>query len=287
MLTPPANGKNHWHETILHQFNGTDGAEPIAGLTFDAAGNLYGTTFQGGNNSVGTVFELSPPANGKTHWTETILHTFVGPEDGGNPAGGVIFDPAGNLYGTAYGGGPRDEGAVFMLEPPAAGKKLWHDKVLLTFTGQDGAYPLGAPALDNAGNLYIMTSGLGRHDDGTVIELSPPKSGKDPWRETVLHSFGGPYGESPNGPLTMDSAGALYGLVHAGGPHGDGFVVKLTPPAEGQTAWITKKIHAFEGFNGAMPSGGLTWDTTGHLYGATYAGGEHNNGIVFELEQTR
>src|SRR5664280_693963 len=103
-------------ERVLHSFNenGTDGLNPYAGLIFDAAGNLYGTTFGGGayGYPFGTVFELTPAAGGG--WTEKVLHNFNNNgTDGAYPYAGLIFDAAGNLYGTTAHGGTYNYGTVF------------------------------------------------------------------------------------------------------------------------------------------------------------------------------
>ncbi len=75
------------------------GPIPNAGLIFDAAGNLYGTTLRlAALTGYGTVFELTPTAGGG--WTEKVLHSFGNGTDGANPHAGLIFDAAGNLYGT-------------------------------------------------------------------------------------------------------------------------------------------------------------------------------------------
>src|ERR1022692_4730194 len=110
--TPNADGS--WTESVLHSFNGSasDGAIPLASVIFDAVGNLYGTT-SGGDHSNGNVFELTPNADGS--WTESVLHSFDG-YDGSSPQAGLIFDAAGNLYGTA-GGGAYGKGTVFKLTP--------------------------------------------------------------------------------------------------------------------------------------------------------------------------
>ena len=103
-LTPSPGGG--WTEKLLHNFNnnGTDGANPYAGLVFDAADNLYGTTYRGGGYSVGTVFELTPQASG--NWMESVLHSFIfNGTDGAYPEAAPIFDAVGNLYGTTYYGG--------------------------------------------------------------------------------------------------------------------------------------------------------------------------------------
>jgi uncharacterized repeat protein (TIGR03803 family) len=130
-------------ETVLHSFSGnpSDGAQPLAGLIFDAAGNLYGTTAYGGPNNEGTVFELSPQQGGG--WTETVLHSF-GPNDGSdgiNPSDNLIFDGAGNLYGTTQEGGTYSDGTVFELSPRQGGG--WTETVLYSLTGPGlGRQPL-------------------------------------------------------------------------------------------------------------------------------------------------
>ena len=106
-----------WTEKVLHIFrdNGTDGTTPVAGVISGAAGNLYGTTEFGGSDHVGAVFQLTLDADGK--WTEKLLHTFIGTlgEDGLNPTASLIFDSAGNLYGTTAGGGAYGYGAIFEI----------------------------------------------------------------------------------------------------------------------------------------------------------------------------
>ena len=139
-LTPGSGGT--WTETVLHSFkdSGKDGNSPYASLIFDASGDLYGTTSEGGTYvSGGTVFQLTPGTNGK--WTEKVLHSFVdNGRDGLNPNAGLIFDTAGNLYGTTYNGGSAaGRGTVFRLTPGNKGK--WTEKVLHSFNGKDGSYP--------------------------------------------------------------------------------------------------------------------------------------------------
>jgi uncharacterized repeat protein (TIGR03803 family) len=93
---------------VLHGFDGKDGANPVAGLIRDAAGNFYGTTSKGGAFGLGTVFRL-------TSGTETVLHSFTGGSDGKNPSSGLVLDAAGNLYGATPSGGASGYGTVFKL----------------------------------------------------------------------------------------------------------------------------------------------------------------------------
>jgi uncharacterized repeat protein (TIGR03803 family) len=171
-LSPPAAGKTAWTETVLQSFNGTDGAGPEGGLIADGAGNLYGTTTGGGANSVGVVFELSPPAAGKTAWTETVLQSLNG-TNGAKPQAGLIADSAGNLYGTTYTGGASNDGVVFELSPPAAGKTAWTETVLQSFNVTNGQYPEAGLIADGAGNLYGTTLLGGKHGEGVVFKLTP------------------------------------------------------------------------------------------------------------------
>src|ERR1017187_3297435 len=143
-------------EKVLRNFNadGIDGENPYAGLIFDAAGNLYGTTSDGGTSNSGTLFELTPAAGGT--WTEKVLHSFSGGADGTHPYAGLIFDAAGNLYGTTDLGGAYGYGTVFELTPGAGG--TWTEKVLHNFNnGTDGQISYGGLIFDAAGNLYGPT----------------------------------------------------------------------------------------------------------------------------------
>src|ERR1039458_10243465 len=174
-LTPAGGG--NWTETVLHNFNnnGTDGIIPLAGLIFDAAGNLYGTTTEGGTPGGGTVFELTPAGGGS--WTEKVLYNFnYNGTDGWGPQVGLVFDAAGNLYGTTPWGGTYTDGTVFELTP--AGSGGWTETVLHNFNefgNGDGYYPLAGLILDAAGNLYGTTSVGGTYYNyGTVFELQLP-----------------------------------------------------------------------------------------------------------------
>ena len=282
-LTPAAGGG--WNEKVLYSFEGNpDGADPYAGLIFDAAGNLYGTTSYGGTYrncryGCGTVFELTPAAGGG--WTETVLHSFDGNPDGANPLfGGLIFDAAGNLYGTTYQGGTYSYGTVFELTPPAGGG--WTEKVLYSFNndGMDGVWPESGPIFDAAGNLYGTTRQGGTYGGGTVFELTPTPGGG--WTEQVLHYFGnGMDGVIPYAGLIFDAAGNPYGSTEGGGDYGDGTVFELTPATGG--GWTEQVLHSFNGTDGYCPWTGLIFDVGGNLYGTTTGGGTYGGGTVFEL----
>jgi uncharacterized repeat protein (TIGR03803 family) len=291
-LSPTANGK--WTEKVLHSFSGTDGQTPLGSLIFDAVGNLYGTTLNGGSHAHGTVFELSPEVGGG--WTEKVLHNFsAAATEGASPFSNLIFDAAGNLYGTASEGGDvacvtNNGGAcgtVFELAPTGAGD--WIVKTLHRFNGIDGAYPMAGLIFDAAGNLYSTTSGGGPNQLnqlGTVFELSPAASGT--WTEKVLHAFKtADDGNQPFAGLIFDASGNLYGTTPYGGDGAGsiGTVFELSPTSTGN--WIEKVLYSFNtAADGAAPYAGLIWDAAGNLYSTTSLGGAYANGTVFELSPT-
>jgi uncharacterized repeat protein (TIGR03803 family) len=224
-LSPTAEGD--WTEKILLNGDGPEG-----GLIFDAAGNLYGTTYSGGSEQsrgncqfgCGIAFELSPAADGG--WTERILHNFGGAGDGGTPKASLIFDAAGNLYGTTYAGGAFGIGTAFELSPQSGGG--WTESILHSFgNGEDGSALFAGVTFDVSGNLYGTAWTGGAFGGGTVYELTPEAGGD--WTEKTLHSFGnGKDGSGPHGELILDAEGNLYGTA-GGGVYGLGTVFEITP----------------------------------------------------------
>jgi uncharacterized repeat protein (TIGR03803 family) len=230
-----------------------------------------------------------------------VLHRFTG-ADGATPSEGLIFDAAGNLYGTtAYGGNPVcyngiafpvGYGTVFKLVPNPDGS--WTESVLHEFTGADGQMPEGALASDATGNLYGTTSVGGAFpcpaygNCGTVFKMSPNPDGS--WSETVLHSFGGADGWYPGRDLVLDKAGNLYGTTSLGGAYSCsnyscGTVFKMNPNPDG--SWSETVLHSFNGADGELPTAGLIFDAAGSLYGTTEGGGpgpKNGYGTVFVLK---
>jgi uncharacterized repeat protein (TIGR03803 family) len=283
-LAPAARAADKYK--ALHAFHVTDGANPDASLILDAAGNLYGTTYYGGAHRHGTVFKLAPSADGS--WTESVLHSFNGSTHQEGPTASLIFDAAGNLYGTTLEGGDLQClslgcGTVFKLTPNADGS--WTESVLHTFHGGDGELPRAGLIFDVAGSLYGTTQDGGTHKGGTVFKLTPNADGS--WTETVLHSFNGSDGRVPLAGLIFDAAGNLYGTTSEGGNYkacpriGCGLVFKLTPNTHG--SWTESVLHSFNGIDGAIPVAGLIFDAAGNLYSTTSQGGAHNLGNIFKL----
>jgi uncharacterized repeat protein (TIGR03803 family) len=167
-----------WTETVLHSFQGgtADGANPIAGVVLDSAGNIYGTTAQGGTAGQGTVYLLSPQPDGT--WEETLLYSFQGGNDAAAPNSTLAMDAAGNLYGTA-GGGANSQGTVFKLTHSGG---QWTESLLHSFTGGlDGGQPSGGVTLDSSGNVFGTASEGGAYADcrhppvcgGVAFEITP------------------------------------------------------------------------------------------------------------------
>jgi len=150
-LTPQ---QGSWRETVIHSFaNDENGRSPLGGVVTDNIGNVFGTTWRAGSADAGTAFELSPGAAG--NWNFKLLHAFKGEQDTGFPVASMIFDSAGNLYGTEEGDGYNwpSVGSVFRLTPEATGE--WKEVVLHRFGGgPDGGYPIDSLAIDMSGNLY-------------------------------------------------------------------------------------------------------------------------------------
>jgi uncharacterized repeat protein (TIGR03803 family) len=227
-------------EQTLYNFCGSGdncaGILPF-GVIFDTAGNLYGTTAGGGANGWGTVFELIP--NGGK-WTEQTLYNFCsksGCTDGSFPAG-VVFDTAGNLYGTTFSGGVYDRGTVFELMPNHG---TWTEKVLHSFGGgNDGNGPESGLVIDASGNLYGTTFFGGAYHGGMVFELIPNNG---TWTEKALHWFkdNGKGGSNPAATLVLDKSGNVYGTTPYGGIYGYGTVFELIP-ANGY--WMEKVLHS-------------------------------------------
>jgi len=269
---------------VIHNFGlSDDGSGPRAGLTSDARGDLFGTTAGGGDFGNGVVFELNySPDDG---WTETLLHSFNYQTDGQFPDGALVFDPAGNLYGTTPTMGPQRAGTVFELTPDG---NDW-DFSLLYEEGTDGGV-----VLDEAGNVYAPL-GLGQYNGGAIGKLSPGQSG---WNYTAIYSFcfHKPQcfdGIEPQGPLAWDNAGNLYGNTLFGGIYpypspcaseeGCGVVFQLRPHPDG--AWSYHILHWFGAFpdDGVLLNGGLVVDAKGNVYGTSSVGGPTFTGTVFQL----
>jgi uncharacterized repeat protein (TIGR03803 family) len=255
-------------ETPLFNFNAglSGGGEYpyFAGLVRDKAGNLLGTTSYGGAHNFGAVFIISPAG------AETVLYSFGDhANDGLYPTGGVVIDPAGNLYGTTSIGGVSNRGTVFKVAPGG------NETVLYNFSGgADGCNPAAGVVIGKKNILYGATPACGAHNYGTVFEVT--KNGM----ETTLHTFNldGVDGIMPHAGVLLDKTGNLYGTSYEGGRNGAGTVYKLTP------AGVETILHSFSftGTEGYYPQSAPMLDKLGNLYGTTMYG-NGNLGTVYEI----
>jgi len=246
------------NETVLYRFTGgADGGLSYAGVILDAEGNLYGNTEYGGAPGCGVVFKVDRFGH------ETVLYSFTGGADGGNPQFALVRDESGNLYGTTQFGGTANWGTVFKID--TAGTKT----TLFSFGGAAGAEPSGTLTLDSGGDLYGVCS-----LSNTVFKLDPAG------QETVLYTFqNGVSGDYPNGDLLRDASGNLYGTTLYGGPASIGVIYGLDPSGH------LTVIHGFkESVEGTNPAGAVVRDSAGTMYGVTTNGGPTGLGIVYSLD---
>lgn len=243
--------------------------------------------------------------------TEKVLHHFTGGPGGALPTARLLLGPTGRLYGVTQEGGSQERGdcaefgcgVAFEMDPSTKDFKVIHTFCLLENCA-DGAYPSGGLIADAEGNLYGAAFAGGNSPAcggigcGVIYELTPTSAGG--WKYKVLYTFpGGSRGGFPSGPLAFDPAGNLYGDAANGGVPGGkcafsvgcGLVYELTPDAT-SGKWREKVLYTFTGgADGALPQGGLVFDSLGNLYGTTEAGGRKNPkycveaacGVVFQL----
>jgi uncharacterized repeat protein (TIGR03803 family) len=248
-LTPPAKG-NTWSETVLYSFQAnTDGELPFGELVFDATGNLYGTTSRGGQGHLGcfqagcgTIYELTPRKNGT--WGEIVLHRFSDAfGQGAEPRDGLVFDAAGNLYGTTNSGGNNDVcntfnadgcGEAFELMPLGGNK--WQIVNLIDFNDTDGGNPRAGVTLDGKGNLYGVTTIGGNLGGGTLFSFTQ-HDGK--WVKGKGINF--PHESGPSGRLVIDPSGLIYGTTYQGGPNVAGSIFQLDPGT-----WKLQTLYNFQ-----------------------------------------
>jgi uncharacterized repeat protein (TIGR03803 family) len=257
------------HVRVLFTFNNLNGSFPESGLILDKAGNLYGTAEEGPGGA-GVLFRLDKNGN------EEILHAFQGGfnNNPGVPAGGVIMDEVGNLYGATLAGGRGPFpgfGTLYQVDPSAKFTVL-HD-----FQGKaDGAQPQGPLVRDADGNFYGAALAGGKNNQGTIFKLATNGT------LTVLHTFtGGTDGSGPQAGLLMDNARNLFGSATKGGDSGNGTVFEITKSGR------FKRLYSFtDGSDGKNPNGELVQDADGNIYGTTQSGpGLDALGTVFKLDR--
>jgi uncharacterized repeat protein (TIGR03803 family) len=265
-------------ETVLYSFTGKpDGANPVAGLAIDKAGNLYGTTTAGGASGNGTVFKLAIPTVAGAEWTEDVLYSFGTGTDGTIPIGGVTFDASGNLYGTTSAGGSSGYGTVFQLTPST---HSWTENILHNFAlGSDGGVPYAGLVL-YGGNFYGATTeggAGGQSGGGTIFEL---KKVSGAWTFSELYGLSG-WGISGSYRNLLVVSGKIYATTHCDGQNNAGTVYELSPSGG---VWSYDPLYVFTGGSDGLYSiSNLVADKEGNLYGVTLYGGADGSGVAFKV----
>jgi hypothetical protein len=303
-----------WTKTVIHSFNGADGALPSVplviqsvpgpSLVLGANGVLYGTTDNGGSYDTnaqgvgGTVFELTPPTTVGQAWTETVLYSFQNKIQAPHaPNGGLVLDSEGSIYGTTFTSedtrGANLGGTVFKLVPPTTGGN-WTESTLIDFYPTTSlGYNPPAGLVYSSGSFFGTNYFTDQFGCGTVYELSPPATGNT-WTATAIYTFGN--GCNPAASLTIGQGGILYGTTITAGSgtacqYGCGTIFQLTPPTTTGGAWTESTIYNFTGANGdgGWPAARLVLGKNGVLYGTNVIGGIINSsctqgcGTVFQL----
>lgn len=302
--------------TVLHTFKGADGAVPYGNLMSDREGNLYGTTIAGGDivdatcqnspfgSGCGVVYKIDRRGN------ESVVYQFRGGADGAFPATELLFDEAGNLYGTARGGGIANPDCAFVSGCGVAFRIDRHGEESILYSFKGGADGFGVASgltRDEAGNFYGTTVAGGDANPlctgdgppgtcGTVYKID--RHGN----HTVLHTFtGGADGYAPYGSLVRDWQGDLYGVTSNGGNTSSSFCNATVSTLAGALGCGTvfkidragrfSVVHTFKGKDGGpFPDGWLAVDFAGNIYGITGNGGSAlsssnlGNGTIFKVD---
>jgi uncharacterized repeat protein (TIGR03803 family) len=274
-----------------------DGSKPWSAPVRDASGDYYLATAYGGTaQDEGAIYKMHYDG---AKWVYSAVHRFCfksGCPDGGRPRGQLVIDTSGNIYGMAGEGGANGKGVVFEIMPNGSD---WTYKILHTFcyrTGcPDGERPVysmltyqgqaSGALYDGTSPLYGVTVNGGSQGLGTVIAL---KQAAGQWQERVIHDFCSRTlcadGNEPNGALTVDASGNIFGTTTVGGAYNHGVVFEMTR----STKWKYTVLHSFCGDGGFCPDGDsamsqLVLDGNGGLIGTTYFGGAHGKGSVFRI----
>ncbi len=284
-LSPPSQQGGAWKETVLYKFCSNnvnnlclDGYRPVASLVFDKTGNLYGTTVEGGTENGGTAFELSHSQSG---WIETVLYNFCSNLQGSNcldgiyPESSLLFDAAGNLYGTATQDGLHSGGLLFKL---SFGANAWTETVLANFTKAGGTFPSTGVTADAQGNLYGPLSAGGVHSDGALYQWNH-STGK-----LLELPFNGANGQDPLGAILIDNRGrGFFGTTLQGGNTGGTAGVIYRVSTKGALSTLYKFCAQTNCTDGQSPYGNLVEDSQGNFYGTASAGGTYGGGVVYEI----
>ena len=265
-------------ETVLYSFTGKpDGANPVAGLAIDKAGNLYGTTTAGGSSGNGAVFKLAVPTETGGEWAEQVLYSFGAGTDGNTPVGGVTFDASGNLYGTTSAGGTDGDGTVFELTPSTPS---WKENILHNFLlGSDGGVPYAGLVLDGETFYGATTEGGegGQNGGGTIFKLTKTNGA---WTFSELYGLSG-WGIAGSYRNLLMVGSKIYATTHCDGQNNAGTVYELSLSGG---SWNYTPLYVFTGGGDGLYSiSSLVADNKGNLYGVTLYGGADGSGVAFKV----
>ncbi|MQA29450.1 MAG: choice-of-anchor D domain-containing protein [Luteitalea sp.] len=207
-LVDPRQPTTPFYAQVRHEFNGSDGRWPLAGLLQGADGTFYGTTSEGGAFEKGTVFAMA------TTGAVTTLHSFIG-ADGALPRARLVQGRDGRFYSTTEAGGEFGNGTLFVIDG------AHHFSTVHSFAGDDGANPYAGLLEGSEGRFYGTTRNGGAFGLGTVFVLDPTGA------VATLHSFTYAEGAYPSGDLIQARDGYFYGTTEWGGPGGGGVVYRL------------------------------------------------------------
>ena len=222
----------------------------------------------------------------------SVIYNFTGGQDGAHPFAGLTVGSGNALYGTAFGGGTHHFGTVFELSHSGSG---WILTPLYSFAGNsDGAGPVARVVIGPDGGLYGSTSAGGEgtcnnHNGylgcGTVFKLRPPATMPHSvivnWSSNVIYRFSGSNGAYPQGDLTFDDAGNIYGTTINGGSHGWGLIYSLT---QSNGHWNENVLYQVQNNgDGQYAWSGVVRDSSGNLYGVFSGGGPDQYGAIYKL----
>ena len=234
-LSPPSAPGGAWTERSLYSFRYpiTNAIVPQGPLLLGQNGVLYGTA-GGGAYVKGAIYSLTPPRAAGGAWTEQIIYSFTGELDGSGPAGPLIADRSGRLFGTcADGGEPPGFGTAFELTPPSSPGGSWTEHTIWVFGVNAGDGGAGGFGLTQGNGVLYGVTGFNYAPNEVVFQLTPPSVLGNPWTETILHTFGVTIddGAYPSSGLLLTQSGTLYGTTLYGGTgaYGDGTVYEVTP----------------------------------------------------------
>ncbi len=271
--------------TTLASFNPGTGF-PITGLMRADNGVLYGTstyimgagnaalfgvTTNPPNQQLQTFLPFNSPSLANPSGILLESSNIVGPIT--NTVNGVtnITEPFTNFfYGTTYGDGASNYGAVFRIDENGTITNL------VNFGGTNGSHPIGGLIRGNDGNLYGTTSQGGPANDGTIFKIVPGLTNFF----YVLASFNYDFSNSgafPEGPMVESSNGCFFGTTAAGGDDDDGTIFMMN------TNDVLTTVVSFTYNNGSEPETGLVMGSDGNYYGTTSDGGSNEDGTIFEF----